>query len=176
MAFNLSKNDGVPVKRKPYWMLILLALLIGAAALYFNNSKKDVIEQPPAISTVVDTPVIQHNTESSSVDAPIPDKVAASFEKGSASAISISDSLVSSILASRSSTISVYGYASSEGDLAVNMEISRLRAEAIKQHLISKGVDANKIIATGKGIEDPIASNDTEEGRRLNRRVEILIQ
>ncbi len=69
--------------------------------------------------------------------------------------------------------ISVFGYASSEGDIAFNQSISQARADAYKKWLIRKGIDESLVTAIGKGIENPIASNDTEAGRRKNRRVEV---
>lgn len=72
--------------------------------------------------------------------------------------------------------ITVNGYASSEGEPAFNQRISQLRADAFKSYLVSKGVDASRINANGKGIDNPVSSNDTENGRIKNRRVEILFQ
>jgi OOP family OmpA-OmpF porin len=46
---------------------------------------------------------------------------------------------------------------------------------AVKDHLVSRGVDASIIDVSGKGESEPAASNDTEEGRALNRRVEIHV-
>ena len=55
------------------------------------------------------------------------------------------------------------------------MSLSKLRAASVRDYLISKGVDASKIITTGKGETKPIASNETKEGRAKNRRVEIQV-
>ncbi|MCS7085429.1 MAG: OmpA family protein, partial [Bacteroidia bacterium] len=49
------------------------------------------------------------------------------------------------------------------------------RAEAVRAYLISKGVDDNRIMAKGYGETMPVASNDTEKGRALNRRVEFKV-
>jgi OOP family OmpA-OmpF porin len=55
------------------------------------------------------------------------------------------------------------------------MKLSQRRANAVKNYLISKGVDADHIYAEGKGESNPIASNKTRDGRAHNRRVEIEI-
>lgn len=106
--------------------------------------------------------------------------VAASFKTGSATLTGISKNVVKDLLSlssgKKNEAIRVNGYASSEGPLAVNQKISQSRADAFKEYLVSKGIAGNKIIATGKGIDNPIASNDTEEGRRKNRRVEVIIE
>ena len=52
---------------------------------------------------------------------------------------------------------------------------SLLRAEAVKAYLVDKGVDANRINCKGYGGKNPVASNSSVEGRRLNQRVEIKI-
>lgn len=107
-------------------------------------------------------------------------KIPASFDKASASVSNVDNSLVENIISflekNPNSKIAVDGYASSEGDLTLNQQLSQSRADAFKTYLISKGGSENRIVATGKGIDNPIASNDTEEGRQKNRRVEISIQ
>jgi outer membrane protein OmpA-like peptidoglycan-associated protein len=170
--FDLSKND-TGTKRNPYWMLILLVLVIGGAAWYFAAGRKaeSIPVQPDTVN--IAKPVIAKMPDA---PAPVNHQVAASFDKGSVSATTISDSLVNGIVSSNANIIHVIGYASSEGDSAVNMQISQRRAESFKEYLVSKGVDERRIIATGKGIENPIASNSAEFGRQKNRRVEVVIE
>jgi chemotaxis protein MotB len=56
-----------------------------------------------------------------------------------------------------------------------NQVLSQKRAEAVMQYLISKGLNPNLVSAHGFGEPDPIASNDTAQGRAQNRRVEITL-
>ena len=70
-------------------------------------------------------------------------------------------------------TVTLAGYASSEGTLAHNLQLSKDRANAVKNYLINSGVEAKKLKAKGYGIANPIAPNSTEAGRELNRRVEF---
>jgi outer membrane protein OmpA-like peptidoglycan-associated protein len=65
------------------------------------------------------------------------------------------------------------GYTSSVGSRAVNMRLSRQRAEAVRTYLISKGVPAANVTAVGYGPANPVASNRTARGRADNRRVEV---
>ena len=67
------------------------------------------------------------------------------------------------------------GYSDSIGDPSYNQMISETRAEVVKSHLVGKGIDPSRIMATGYGAQRFIASNKTAEGRRMNRRVEIEI-
>jgi len=74
------------------------------------------------------------------------------------------------------SEIIVEGYSDSLGDPIYNKNISRMRAEVVKKYLVDRGIPAIKIETTGMGPENPIASNETFEGRKLNRRIEISVK
>ncbi|MBN2342953.1 MAG: OmpA family protein [Deltaproteobacteria bacterium] len=71
-----------------------------------------------------------------------------------------------------SAMIELSGHTDNEGKPKKNLKLSEDRANAVRDYLISKGIDGNRIIAVGYGQERPIASNDTEAGRQLNRRTE----
>ncbi len=79
----------------------------------------------------------------------------------------------SAALRADGSTITVAGYASSEGTAAHNMHLSKDRANSVKTYLVNSGVDAKRIKVKGFGETHPIADNSTEEGRITNRRVEF---
>lgn len=72
------------------------------------------------------------------------------------------------------SRVSVTGHADNTGSDALNMTLSRQRAEFIRQQLISGGISAERISVDHRGESAPVAGNDTEEGRAQNRRVEIV--
>ncbi|RCH54564.1 OmpA family protein [Mucilaginibacter hurinus] len=76
-------------------------------------------------------------------------------------------------LRSSGATVTVKGYASSEGTAAHNMQLSKDRANSVKTYLVNSGVDAKKVKVKGYGETNPVADNSTEEGRVLNRRVEF---
>ena len=69
--------------------------------------------------------------------------------------------------------VEVAGFASSTGDPQRNLILSQQRAEAVRAFLVERGVEGTSITARGYGIENPIASNDTEAGRRANQRIEL---
>ena len=70
--------------------------------------------------------------------------------------------------------ISITGYTDSKGTKEYNKELSLRRAESLEEKLIELGLSPEKIIETkGNGDNNPIASNDTEEGRSANRRIEV---
>ena len=70
-------------------------------------------------------------------------------------------------------TLSVKGYTDSTGSDSYNISVSKFRANTIKTYLVGKGVIPSNITATGLGPVNPIATNKTQAGRNLNRRVEI---
>jgi chemotaxis protein MotB len=59
--------------------------------------------------------------------------------------------------------------------VASNEQLSMMRAQTVVQYLISQGVNPNLLTAQGRGDADPVASNDTPEGRAQNRRVELTL-
>jgi type IX secretion system PorP/SprF family membrane protein len=69
--------------------------------------------------------------------------------------------------------IRVEGHTDNEGDEANNLTLSQQRAETIKNYFIEKGIRQDRITTTGHGESKPVETNDTAEGRRHNRRVEI---
>ncbi|HXG20656.1 MAG TPA: OmpA family protein [Methylomirabilota bacterium] len=71
--------------------------------------------------------------------------------------------------------ILIEGYTDNTGSEAANLELSRQRADAVRDFLIANGVDPEQVMARGYGEAYPVASNTTETGRRENRRVEIVI-
>ncbi len=79
--------------------------------------------------------------------------------------------------------VAIIGHTDSKGAEAYNLELSKKRAEAVKQWLVSQaGIDPSRIETTGKGESEPVAPNtnpdgsDNSEGRQKNRRVEIIIR
>ncbi|EGV31987.1 OmpA/MotB domain protein [Thiorhodococcus drewsii AZ1] len=71
--------------------------------------------------------------------------------------------------------VRVEGHTDSSGGENLNLSLSKRRAEAVRQALVSLGVSADRISAEGVGSERPIATNATAHGRSLNRRVEIYL-
>jgi outer membrane protein OmpA-like peptidoglycan-associated protein len=71
--------------------------------------------------------------------------------------------------------INIYGYTDSTGAADYNLKLSDQRAASVKTYLVGKGLVASRFVTTGLGIADPIASNETVEGRSKNRRVEFAI-
>ncbi|UPT71411.1 MAG: OmpA family protein [Flavobacterium sp. JAD_PAG50586_2] len=85
------------------------------------------------------------------------------------------DKLVSVFNQYPDTDIQIYGYTDSTGPADYNLTLSAQRAASVKTYLSGKGISSSRFKTTGLGIADPIASNDTAEGRSQNRRVEFAI-
>lgn len=71
--------------------------------------------------------------------------------------------------------IEIAGHTDDVGEPEENLILSQKRAESVRSYLISHGIEAVRVIAKGYGEEQPIATNDTIEGRQINRRTEVRI-
>lgn len=101
------------------------------------------------------------------------------FKINSAELSSKADSVLSVVAANMvnfpETDATIVGYTSHTGPQAFNQELSVKRAQSVMKYLASKGVNASRMEAIGRGWNDPVASNKTLVGRSLNRRVEIYI-
>ncbi len=75
-----------------------------------------------------------------------------------------------------SARITIAGHTDSRGSDSYNLKLSRDRANEVRDYLVGYGIEANRLQAVGYGETRPVASNDNESGRELNRRVEFRIQ
>ncbi len=71
--------------------------------------------------------------------------------------------------------IEIAGHTDNSGDQASNLQLSQRRADAVRSYLVSQGVDPTMLTAKGYGDSRPVASNDTEEGKFRNRRIEFNV-
>ncbi len=71
--------------------------------------------------------------------------------------------------------IRIEGHTDSVGETSTNLKLSQLRADSVQSALVALGVDSMRIIAVGMGEDFPIATNDTDEGRSKNRRVDVIL-
>lgn len=78
-------------------------------------------------------------------------------------------------LKARDFTLKVSGYADYIGDDSYNLQLSNERARAVKEYLVKQGADPKLIDPVGFGEKLPLASNENEDGRKMNRRVEFAL-
>ncbi|MEM9063278.1 MAG: OmpA family protein [Pseudomonadota bacterium] len=84
---------------------------------------------------------------------------------------------VAALLVTRAElSVAVVGHSDNQGGLDANIALSRSRAQAVVDALIALGVEAERLEARGIGYLSPLTSNDTPEGRAMNRRVELVVR
>ncbi len=125
------------------------------------------IETPPA--------------ETATPAAPEPERLVLDgilFESGSATLDPESnprlDRVVEYMTHMASARIRVGGHTDNVGDPRRNLALSQERADAVRRYLVSHGIDGSRVEAVGYGDAQPVATNDTEEGRQQNRRIEAI--
>lgn len=101
------------------------------------------------------------------------------FDQGKAdlrpASIPVLDKVAALLNANPNAEIELSGHTSAEGDAQMNRSLSYRRVKACKDYIVSKGLDAGRIIAIGYGPDLPVAPNDTEVNRAKNRRVELRL-
>jgi outer membrane protein OmpA-like peptidoglycan-associated protein len=70
----------------------------------------------------------------------------------------------------------ITGHTDNVGSQKFNQDLSLKRAQAVKNWLVKKGIKSNRMRTVGRGLNEPVASNETEEGRAENRRMEFYVQ
>jgi outer membrane protein OmpA-like peptidoglycan-associated protein len=102
------------------------------------------------------------------------------FEYGSSNLTTESQALLEKVAASLSSPelagfrFLIEGHTDSTGDAEDNLELSRERAATVKDYLVSLGVHEERLTSAGLGESNPVAPNDSAEGRLRNQRIEII--
>ncbi len=102
------------------------------------------------------------------------------FESGSAkikaSSLKVLDNIANVMNTNKTYNLMIEGHTDASGDEAKNLALSKARAKAAKEYLVSKGIDASRLTSDGYGITKPVADNTTAAGRAKNRRVEFNIK
>jgi OmpA-OmpF porin, OOP family len=99
------------------------------------------------------------------------------FETGSATLTpqgkAILDQMAAVLVTMTNNTVEIIGHTDNSGNRTSNIALSQARADAVKGYLVAKGISPQKLTTTGVGPDQPIASNDTNDGRARNRRIEF---
>jgi len=86
------------------------------------------------------------------------------------------DAFASGLGGQPNTLVRVVGHTDSSGSDAINDPLSLRRAESVRDYLQDRGVGANRVEVAGRGSREPVAGNDSAEGRAKNRRVEIFLR
>jgi OOP family OmpA-OmpF porin len=87
----------------------------------------------------------------------------------------ILNQVADSLAAAQQLRVEIGGHTDAQGSDAFNLKLSDRRAQAVKDYLVARGIDASRMVSKGYGESQPVDSNETAEGRELNRRVEMKV-
>lgn len=174
-------------KNSPAFLFAALGLLVGCGPIAFNDSINfaEAKPAPEPKPTLEATPTPEPEPKPTPARARLTgDRIVIDdmiqFEHDSAAikpeSHGILDDVVKVLTDNPSvEKLDIVGYTSSEGSKAHNDKLSTDRAASVLKYLVDHGIDAGRLTSQGKGPADPVASNDTEEGRIANRRVEFHV-
>jgi outer membrane protein OmpA-like peptidoglycan-associated protein len=191
-------RESTETTSKPKWLLILLIilfLLILAGVVYGITRKEEssADQTPPDRTTLTEEikeePVVEQTPfeelKSDIVAGKKSTGKSISFEEilfdyNSYELLPEAETHLSEVLEALNEvsglTLHIVGHTSNEGRESVNNRLSRKRAEAIMDYLVSKGINQKRLSAEGKGDNEPVADNSTEEGKKKNRRIEFIVK
>ncbi|PKO52167.1 MAG: hypothetical protein CVU26_07140 [Betaproteobacteria bacterium HGW-Betaproteobacteria-2] len=136
------------------------------------EAQKQEMEQATAGTGVAVT-----QTEDNRLKLEIPSDI--SFDTGRADIKSnfrpILDKFATSLAQNPATTVTIIGHTDSTGTDAINNPLSINRAASTRDYITARGVAVSRISIDGRGSREPVASNDTVQGRAMNRRVEIYV-
>lgn len=144
----------------------------GGVGLYMDHQEKQLREQMQG--TGVD---VQRNPETGAVDLIMPGAITFATGRSDINPAFAGTlrQLAQTLNGNTQQTISVRGYTDNVGNASFNQQLSQDRANSVSNYLVRNGVASSRLQAVGYGMNDPVASNATEQGRSQNRRVELSI-
>lgn len=165
-------SDGIVKDMSANFVSLGLTYRFGGAEEPVPMAKEEPVEQmaepePAPVEEVVTSKQVQEQFDSGL----FAHNSAELSAEGKASLATILETLTTHPQASAT----IVGHTDSSGSEKYNQDISERRAQAVADYLIGEGVNPEQVVASGEGELNPIASNDTAEGRSQNRRVEVDI-
>lgn len=133
---------------------------------------------PPPAATPYTGPVLQIEQIDRGVQIVLPSVVLFDVNKSTFNAAQAGpflERLAGLLTRKTSKRVSVEGHTDSDGSAALNDALSKARAAAVAEAMAARGVQTSRMVTAGYSFNRPVASNSTEDGKRLNRRVELIV-
>lgn len=129
------------------------------------------------------TPYVSNTASSGGITVTFDDTRAeltgVTFKAGSAELVPTSlktlDAAIAGLKRNPKAVVEIQGHTSSEGSDELNQRLSQERAYSVKEYMVRKGISESRLKANGYGSSQPKADNDTEAGRKQNRRIELVV-
>ena len=152
------------------------AAIVGAAAGAIAGNILD--RQAAALEQSISNPNVQIVNHGSYLQVIMPEGILFATDSAAVSGPAQNDlyAVARNLNQYPNSRVEVIGHTDSTGAAAYNQDLSQRRAQSVAGILTAAGVNSGRVVAVGRGESQPIASNDTVQGRAQNRRVEILIR
>lgn len=153
----------------------VLGALAGGAITNYMNQQQQVLENSQELSN---SGIDVARVDNATIKLNLPAAITFAVDKSTLNAgVQASLNEITAVINQYPKTaIHVLGFTDSDGSDSYNMALSQRRAQSVKNYLVSRGVVANRIVATGYGENYPIASNNSPAGKAQNRRAEIYIK
>jgi outer membrane protein OmpA-like peptidoglycan-associated protein len=148
-----------------------IGALVGGSVGYYMDRQEDKLRQKLQATGVS----VTRNGDNIILNMPGNITFATDSSNISADFYQVLDSVALVIKEFEKTYVDVIGYTDSTGSETYNQQLSEARASSVARYLESQGVLPARIVSSGMGESNPIASNDTAQGRALNRRVEIIL-
>ena len=192
-AADAAATGGSWLRRALPALLALVAALFLYSLLRSPTPRTPSVSSPPPLSSLSLPGGAQIAVQANSINdrlarflagsgGPLPQRFVfddLNFELGSTEPTAASrqtiDNLSVILRAYPTTSILLEGHTDSTGDPAANKQLSQARADAVKAALVRSGIDGSRIQTQGVGSDQPLASNDSEEGRAQNRRTELVV-
>ncbi len=152
-------------------------VLIAAIMTITGCASKPEVVAPTPVAAAPKT-VIAIDQTPRGVQIPLPNTVLFQFGKADlnmAAAEPYLDKIAMLLKTKSSKPVAIEGHTDNVGTLPANQQISEARAKVVREALLTRGVPAERLKAEGFAFQRPVISNSNEEGRALNRRVDIII-
>lgn len=145
---------------------------LGTGVGYYMERQAKQLEQQMAGTGVTVTPNANGN-----IDLVMPGNITFAFDSATlnSSFMPTLNKLAATMNEYNQNTVTIAGHTDSTGKAAYNMNLSRDRANSVRNYLVNSGVAPNRINVVAYGQTRPIADNSTENGRQQNRRVELTV-
>ncbi len=154
---------------------ILKGAIVGGVAGGLGGAVLDA--QAKALQNQMTTPGVQIQNTGNTLNVTLPEGVLFATDSTAVSGPAQNDlyALARNLQQYPNSTVQIIGHTDSTGSASYNMNLSQRRAQAVANILAAGGVSASRLAPMGRGLTQPVASNNTAQGRAANRRVEIII-
>jgi len=166
----LGKGTGDHDKSRYIWGAAVGALAGGAIGSYMDKQEEEFREElaDSGVKVIRDGDNLRLQLPSSITFATGSANISQSFNP-------VLDDVARVLQKYEKTTMLVEGHTDSTGSAEYNQQLSLNRAKAVRNHLVGNGVDSRRVTTEGYGESMPVADNDTENSRQLNRRVELRI-